>query len=93
MGHVHPEIYSHFSEHLGRCIYEGIYVGEESAIPNIHGIRKDVIEAFRNIKMPVLRWPVSINDIVAFAKISAEIADDVMKVTLPPCSIVEVSLQ
>ena len=57
LGHVNPEIYGNFSEHLGRCIYEGIYVGEQSDIPNIHGLRKDVIEAFKNIKLPVLRWP------------------------------------
>ncbi|SEK54310.1 alpha-N-arabinofuranosidase [Ruminococcus albus] len=56
-GHINREIYGHFSEHLGRCIYGGIYVGEDSSIPNIHGIRKDVIEAFKQIKMPVLRWP------------------------------------
>ena len=56
-GHINPEIYGHFSEHLGRCIYNGIYVGEGSSIPNINGVRKDVIEAFRQIKMPVLRWP------------------------------------
>ena len=56
-GHINPEIYGHFSEHLGRCIYNGIYVGEDSSIPNINGVRKDVIEAFRQIKMPVLRWP------------------------------------
>lgn len=54
---ISPEIYGHFSEHLGRCIYQGIYVGEDSDIPNIGGVRKDVIEAFREIKMPVLRWP------------------------------------
>lgn len=54
---INPEIYGHFSEHLGRCIYNGIYVGENSSIPNIGGVRKDVIEAFRQIKMPVLRWP------------------------------------
>ncbi len=56
-GHIRPELYGHFSEHLGRCIYQGIYVGEDSPIPNIHGIRRDVIEAFREIRMPVLRWP------------------------------------
>ncbi|MBP3796867.1 MAG: alpha-N-arabinofuranosidase [Ruminococcus sp.] len=56
-GHINREIYGHFSEHLGRCIYGGIYVGEDSSIPNIHGIRKDVVEAFKQIKMPVLRWP------------------------------------
>ena len=57
LSHINKEIYGHFSEHLGRCIYNGIYVGESSQIPNIHGIRKDVVEAFREIKMPVLRWP------------------------------------
>jgi len=57
LGHINPEIYGNFSEHLGRCIYGGIFVGEDSDIPNIHGIRKDVIEAFKNIKLPVLRWP------------------------------------
>ena len=56
-GHINPEIYGHFSEHLGRCIYNGIYVGENSSIPNINGVRRDVIEAFKQIKMPVLRWP------------------------------------
>ena len=56
-GHIERGIYGHFSEHLGRCIYQGIYVGEDSPIPNIHGIRSDVVEAFRQIKMPVLRWP------------------------------------
>ncbi|HPU62644.1 MAG TPA: alpha-L-arabinofuranosidase C-terminal domain-containing protein [Mobilitalea sp.] len=57
IGKIRPEIFGHFSEHLGRCIYDGIYVGEDSDIPNIKGIRKDIIEAFKNIKLPVLRWP------------------------------------
>lgn len=55
--HINPEIYGHFSEHLGRCVYNGIYVGEDSPIPNTNGIRNDIIEAFKQIKMPVLRWP------------------------------------
>ena len=55
--HINREIYGHFSEHLGRCIYNGIFVGEGSPIPNTNGVRNDVIEAFRNINMPVLRWP------------------------------------
>ena len=55
--HIAPEIYGHFSEHLGRCIYNGIYVGENSPIPNVRGIRSDIVEAFKNIKMPLLRWP------------------------------------
>lgn len=50
-------IYGHFAEHLGRCIYEGIYVGEDSPIPNKNGMRIDVVEALKNIKIPVLRWP------------------------------------
>jgi len=54
---INKEIYGHFSEHLGRCIYEGIYVGEDSDIPNVNGMRKDVVEALKEIKIPVLRWP------------------------------------
>ena len=56
-GHINKEIYGHFSEHLGRCIYEGIYVGENSKIPNVKGMRKDVVEALKKINIPVLRWP------------------------------------
>jgi len=56
-GHIRPEIYGHFSEHLGRCIYEGLYVGENSEIPNVNGMRKDVVEALKEIRVPVLRWP------------------------------------
>lgn len=55
--HIKREIYGHFSEHLGRCIYNGIYVGEDSEIPNTDGVRNDIIDAFKEIKMPVLRWP------------------------------------
>ena len=40
-----------------RCIYEGLYVGENSDIPNVNGMRTDVVEALKNIKVPVLRWP------------------------------------
>jgi len=54
---IDRNIYGHFSEHLGRCIYEGYWVGEDSQIPNVRGIRKDVVEALRKIKVPVLRWP------------------------------------
>ena len=56
-GTIQRHIYGHFSEHLGRCIYEGIWVGEDSSIPNTKGIRNDVVEALKNIKIPVLRWP------------------------------------
>lgn len=54
---INKDIYGHFSEHLGRCIYGGIYVGKDSPIPNINGFRTDVVEAFKAIKLPVLRWP------------------------------------
>ncbi len=54
---INKNIYGNFSEHLGRCIYDGIYVGKDSDIPNTDGIRNDIIEAFKNIKLPVLRWP------------------------------------
>ena len=57
ISHINPEIYGHFSEHLGRCIYNGLYVGEDSTVANKNGVRKDVIEALKNIKIPVLRWP------------------------------------
>ena len=57
VGTIAPEIYGHFSEHLGRCIYEGLYVGENSDIPNVNGMRTDVVEALKEIQVPVLRWP------------------------------------
>ncbi|TCN26578.1 alpha-N-arabinofuranosidase [Mesobacillus foraminis] len=56
-GKINKNIYGHFAEHLGRCIYEGIWVGEDSEIPNTNGIRNDVLEALKNIQIPVLRWP------------------------------------
>lgn len=56
-GVIHRNIYGHFAEHLGRCIYEGIWVGEDSPIPNTRGIRRDVVEALKKIRVPVLRWP------------------------------------
>ena len=48
---IEPEIYGHFSEHLGRCIYEGIYVGEKSEIPNVNGMRTDVVDALKELKV------------------------------------------
>jgi alpha-N-arabinofuranosidase len=54
---INKNIYGHFSEHLGRCIYDGFWVGEDSEIPNTRGIRNDVVEALKRIKIPVLRWP------------------------------------
>ncbi len=54
---ISKHIYGHFAEHLGRGIYDGFYVGKASDIPNINGIRKDVVEALRELQIPVLRWP------------------------------------
>lgn len=54
---IHPHIYGHFAEHLGSCIYGGIYVGENTKIPNQNGIRLDLIQALKELKVPQLRWP------------------------------------
>ncbi|MRI33314.1 alpha-N-arabinofuranosidase [Endozoicomonas sp. OPT23] len=54
---INEDIYGQFAEHLGRCIYEGIYVGEDSEIPNKNGMRTDVVEALKEMGVPVLRWP------------------------------------
>jgi alpha-L-arabinofuranosidase len=54
---ISRHIYGHFSEHLGRCIYGGYWVGEDSDIPNTRGIRNDVVEALKKTSIPNLRWP------------------------------------
>jgi alpha-N-arabinofuranosidase len=54
---ISRHIYGHFSEHLGRCIYDGFWVGDDSRIPNVRGIRQDIVQALRNIAIPNLRWP------------------------------------
>ncbi len=57
-GHrINRHIYGHFAEHLGRCIYDGFWVGEDSPIPNERGIRLDIVEALRALDIPNLRWP------------------------------------
>jgi alpha-N-arabinofuranosidase len=54
---ISRHIYGHFAEHLGRCIYDGFYVGENSKIPNIKGMRSDIVAALKKMKIPNLRWP------------------------------------
>ena len=54
---ISRHIYGHFSEHLGRCIYGGYWVGEDSPIANTRGIRDDVVAALRQLGVPNLRWP------------------------------------
>jgi alpha-N-arabinofuranosidase len=57
IGRIAPEIYGHFAEHLGGVVYDGIWVGENSKIPNVGGIRRSLIDALRRIKASVIRWP------------------------------------
>ncbi len=54
---INRNIYGHFAEHLGRCIYGGFYVGDTSKIANTNGVRNDVVAALKKMKIPVLRWP------------------------------------
>ncbi|MEO3691111.1 alpha-N-arabinofuranosidase [Roseateles paludis] len=54
---IDPNIYGQFVEHLGRGVHEGLWVGEGSSIPNVRGIRSDVVAALKRIKVPVIRWP------------------------------------
>ena len=54
---INKNIYGHFAEHLGRCIYGGFFVGDTSKIPNTNGVRNDVIKALKDLKIPNLRWP------------------------------------
>ena len=54
---IPKEIYGQFAEHLGTCIYGGLWVGENSPIPNTQGYRNDVLQALKNLQVPVLRWP------------------------------------
>jgi alpha-N-arabinofuranosidase len=54
---IHPNIYGHFMEHLGGCVEEGCWVGEESRITHTGGIRNDVVTALKAIGAPVIRWP------------------------------------
>lgn len=57
IGVIAPEIYGHFTEHLGGVIYDGVWVGEDSKIPNVGGIRKALVDALTLIKPSVIRWP------------------------------------
>lgn len=57
IGTISPDIYGHFTEHLGGCIYDGVWVGEKSKIPNVGGIRKELVDNLKRIKAPVIRWP------------------------------------
>lgn len=57
IGRINPNIYGHFVEHLGGVVYDGIWVGEDSGIPNIRGFRRSLIEKLKEIQPSVIRWP------------------------------------
>jgi alpha-N-arabinofuranosidase len=57
LGIISPNIYGHFTENLGGVIYDGVWVGEKSKVPNVNGIRKELVEEMRKIKAPVIRYP------------------------------------
>jgi len=57
LGTIRGELHGHFAEHLGSCIYGGLWVGRDSPIPNINGYRKQAVEYLRQLGIPVLRWP------------------------------------
>jgi alpha-N-arabinofuranosidase len=57
LGTISPNIYGHFAENLGAVIYDGVWVGAGSKIPNINGIRKSLVNALQKISSPVIRWP------------------------------------
>jgi alpha-N-arabinofuranosidase len=54
---IRPELHGHFAEHLGSCVYGGLWVGADSRIPNINGYRKQAVEYLKELGIPVLRWP------------------------------------
>src|SRR6185295_4499582 len=58
IGTISPRLYGHFAEHLGRCCYDGLWVGTECTdITQQHGFRSDVLAALRALPVPMLRWP------------------------------------
>jgi alpha-N-arabinofuranosidase len=56
-GTISRHLYGHFAEHIGRCIYDGMWVGEESPVENIRGWRKDIVDALARLNIPNIRWP------------------------------------
>ncbi len=54
---IDKHLFGHFAEHLGRCVYDGLWVGEKSPVPNVRGWRSDLVAALKQIRIPNLRWP------------------------------------
>lgn len=57
LGQISRDMYGQFAEHLGRCVYDGLWVGPDSPIPNLHGLRRDVIDVSKALRISMLRWP------------------------------------
>src|SRR5215467_1888641 len=57
IGTIAPDLHGHFVEHLGGVVYDGVWVGENSKVPNVNGIRKALVDELKKIKPPVIRWP------------------------------------
>ncbi len=57
LGTISPNIYGHFTENLSGVVYDGIWVGPNSKVPNVDGIRKELIDEMRKVKPPVVRFP------------------------------------
>ncbi len=57
LGKINRNIYGVMFENCGRCVYDGLWVGEDSAIPNWNGIRKDMLGLLKSMRTPVIRWP------------------------------------
>ncbi|HSW49675.1 MAG TPA: hypothetical protein VLH09_05835, partial [Bryobacteraceae bacterium] len=57
IGVINPYLHSHFAEHLGSCVYGGLWVGRDSKIANINGHRRQAVEWLKELGVPVLRWP------------------------------------
>src|SRR5271155_806266 len=57
LGTISPNIYGQFLEHIGGVIYDGVWVGENSKVSNVGGIRKELLEAMREMKAPIVRYP------------------------------------
>ena len=57
IGRIRPDLYGHFAEHIGGVVYDGIWVGENSKIPNLGGVRRELVEHMRRLGPSVIRWP------------------------------------
>src|ERR1700716_536383 len=57
IGTIRPELHGHFAEHMGSCVYGGLWGGKDSRIPNIDGYRKEAVDYLKAVGIPVLRWP------------------------------------